>query len=144
MKQSPDIRVRTTPEYEALYRDLRPFCGEAHAVFFLCTCLGFQAGRKAPLEAKRAERFWSSTITPDEWACYYAIVAEESGLDFSLLGDDRRVISSVEAYADEGMRVLVEELLFGYLVRPGELRLDPSGSRELAWEVLKFIPDKLG
>lgn len=143
MKQSTDIRVRTAPEYETLYKDLRQYCGEAHSVFFLCTCLGFRAGRKAPLSARRADRFWSSTITPDEWACYYAIAADESGLDFSALGDDRKVVATAEAYADEGMQVLVDELLSGYLVKPGEPRLDSSASRELAWELLKFIPDKL-
>jgi hypothetical protein len=142
MKQSNDIRVRTSGTYEDLYRDLRPFCGEAHSLFFLCVCLGYREARKAA-EGKRADRFWSSTITPDEWAVYYALAADQSHFDYDLLGDDKKVIALAEGYADGGMQILIEELLSNYFVKPGELRLDSRAAKELSWELLKFIPDKL-
>lgn len=142
MNQSPDIRVRTDSRYEDLYKDLRSYCGEAHSLFFLCACLGYREARNANAK-KRGDRFWSSTIASDEWAVYYAMAADQSGFDHDLLADDKKVIAIAECYADGGMEILIDELLSSYFAKEGQLRLDTRAAKELSWELLKFIPDKL-
>jgi len=143
MKQSTDIRVKTDQRYEQLYKDLRPFCGEAHAVFFLCFCTGLRAQRKANSTSSRSDRFFSGTIEPDEWACYYAVAVKEHEMDLNVLDDDKRVLQIAESYADGGMELLIEGLLSNYMASDDELRLDTRACSELSWELLKFIPDQL-
>jgi hypothetical protein len=143
MKQSTDIRVKTDAKYDQLYKDLRPYCGEAHSVFFLCACLGVNAGRRADGTGRRSDRFWSATITADEWACYYAIAVEERNMDFTVLDDDKSVIQLAESYADGGMEVLIEELLDRFLAKGDTPKLDTSSCSDLSWQLLKFIPDRL-
>lgn len=143
MKQSTDIRVKTDQRHEQLYKDLRPFCGEAHAVFFLCFCTGLRAGRRGEDKTSRGERFFSGSIEPDEWACYYAVAVKEGGMDLAVLDNDKRVLQIAESYADGGMQVLIEGLLSNYMANEDELRLDTRACSELAWELLKFIPDQL-
>ena len=143
MKQSTDIRVKTDPRFEQLYKDLKPYCGEAHSVFFLCFCLGVKTGRRAASNAKRAERFWSGTITADEWACYYAVATDAGQMDFGVLDDDKAVVQIAESYADGGMEVLIDELLRTFMVKADAYKLDTSACSDLSWEMLKFIPDQL-
>lgn len=143
MKQTPDIRVKTDQRYEQLYRDLRPFCGEAHAVFFLCFCTGLRAGRRATSATARSDRFFSMTIEQNEWACYYAVAVREHEMGLDVLDDDKRVLQIAESYADGGMEILIEGLLSNYLINDDELRLDTRACSELSWELLKFIPDQL-
>lgn len=143
MKQTTDIRVKTDVRYEQLYKDLRPFCGEAHAVFFLCFCAGLQAQRRASTRSSRSDRFFSGTIEQDEWACYYAVAVRERNMHLDILDDDKQVLQIAESYADGGMEVLIENLLSNYMANDSELKLDTRACSELSWELLKFIPDQL-
>lgn len=143
MKQSTDIRVRTGPRYDQLYKDLRPYCGEAHAVFFLCFCLGVRTGRRAEEGVRRADRFWSGTITADEWACFYAVAVDQKHMEFGALDDDKVVVRIAETYADGGMEVLIDELLERFLAKGDTYKLDTSVCADLSWQLLKFIPDQL-
>lgn len=143
MNQSQNIRVRVNPKYAQLYEDLKPYCGEAHAVFFLGFCLALSSGEAIDSENRLADKFWSGTIKPDEWTCYYALAAQQATYDFTSLSDDQAVIRLAEHYADRGMEILIDELLRGYLLPGDELRLDSRASAELPWELLKFVPDRL-
>jgi hypothetical protein len=144
MRLPADIRVKTDIRHEQLYRDLRPHCGEAHAVFFLCVCLAARQGVAEGAKAKRAERFFSGTIEPDEWAVYHAIAVRDHGMDFSVLEDPKLVLAIAESYADQGMQMLIDGLLCDYMAGSGEeLKLDSRAAAELPWELLKFIPDQL-
>lgn len=142
MKTSTNIRVKTDPRYETLYRDLKLVCEDFHAIFFLCVCLGYRAKRRKSAAARRAERFWSATITLDEWTAYYSIALIEEEEDLAVLGDDAHVIAVAEAYADGGMEVLLEELLGPYLTGGEVLSLEKNASKALANELLKFLWDK--
>lgn len=143
MNQSNTIRVRVNPRYSQLYEDLKPYCGEAHAVFFLAFCLALSAGEEVQSENRLVDKFWSGTIKPDEWTCYYALASQQADYEFSVLSDDQSVVRLAERYADRGMEILVDELLQGYLMSGDELRLDTRASTELPWELLKFVPDRL-
>lgn len=144
MKQSTSIRVKTDIHNEQLYKDLRPICGEAHSVFFLCVCLAIQAGKsESQTPGRRTDRFWSGTITPDEWAVYYALAMRDTDMDFSVLEDDTRVLSIAVGYAEAGMDVLVQSLLAPYLMKTEDPALETRLTAELAWEMMKFIPDRL-
>lgn len=143
MKHSTDIRVKVDSRYGQLYEDLKPYCGEAHAVFFLCFCLAVSDGGPIDLQKRLTDKWWSGTIKPDEWTCYYALAAQESGYDFGVLADDPAVMRLAERYADRGMEILLDGLLSGYLLAGDELRLDTKSCKELSWELLKFVPDRL-
>ena len=74
MNMSGDIRVKTDRKYRNLYNELKNFAfGDMHELFFLCSCLGFRTKKKKNLGGNGEDRFYSRTITPEEYACYYAI-----------------------------------------------------------------------
>ena len=117
MKMDGNLRVKTDRKFRTLYNELKNFVfGDMHEHFFLCVCLGYIANKEKSLGRDGEDRFWSRTITPEEWACYYAIMAKTSGLDFSEIGSDRDVIARMEQYANAGMEILLREFLSDYLV----------------------------
>lgn len=144
MNMSGDIRVRTDKRYRTLYNDLKNFAvGDMHEFFFLCTCLGYKAKRKISLGRDGEERFWSSTFTPEEYACFYAIILEEYGMDYSTIQDDRKVISRMQEYANGGTQIIFEDFLSDYLVKNSELHLDTSFAKELPKVILNFIWEEI-
>ncbi|MBN1459270.1 MAG: hypothetical protein JXA57_07025 [Armatimonadetes bacterium] len=144
MNMDTQIRVRTETRFARLYNDLRNLVvGEFHELFFVCASLGHQMGRQAAL-VKPGDRFWSSTISPREWSCYYAIALESSEFDYEALTDDRRVIALAEEYANGGMQVLIENFLGEYLL-PGsedEPQLDVRYTEELPKHFIHFLYDR--
>ena len=143
MNMSGEIRVKTNKKHKNLYNDMKNFAvGDMHELFFLCACLGFREKKKASLGANGEERFWSKTITPDEYACFYAMVLEENNMELSAIKDDKSVIAEIEKYADAGMEILIDECLSDFLLKK-ELRLDPTTSRELPRTLLFYINEKL-
>ena len=144
MNMDSQIRVRTEARFGRLYNDLRNLIvGEFHELFFVCTTLGHQTGRQVAL-AKPSDRFWSATIEPREWSCYYAMVLKAGGFDYEALADDRRVISLAEEYANGGMEVLIEDFLGEYLL-PGsqdEPQLDVRCSKELPKHFIHFLYER--
>jgi len=144
MNMAGDIRVRTDRHYRTLYNDFRNFVAkEMHEIFFLCACLGYRLDKRKPLGRDGDDRFWSSTITPEEYASFYAIVIESSDMDFSAIADDREVIVAMEEYANAGMQILLEDVLTDYtLDRNDDLRLDPSCSVELPKVLLAYLYEK--
>lgn len=142
MNMSGDIRVKTDRKYRNLYNDLKNFAvGDMHELFFLCSCLGFRAKKKKSLGSNGEDRFWSRTITPEEYACYYAMMLEESNMDLSAIKDDTKIISEMEKYANAGMGVLLDDFLSEYC--SSALKLDSSISKELPKALLHFIYEQL-
>ncbi len=144
MKLSGDIRVRTDRHYRTLYNDFRNFVAkDMHEIFFICACVAYREGKKKPLGRDGDDRFWSSTITPEEYASFYAMVIESGEMDFAAIADDRAVIAAMEVYANAGMEILMEDVLGDYtLDRGDDLRLDPSCSKELPKVMLAYIYEK--
>lgn len=145
MNMNGRLRVRTDQRYRTLYNDLKNIAfSEMHEIFFLCAVLGFQAQKQRDLGKNAQERFWSSTITPDEWACYYAIMIETHNMDFSYIQDDQNVIACMEEYANAGMEILLEDILSQYIIyKSDEPKIDVSISKELPKLLLSFIYSKL-
>jgi hypothetical protein len=144
MSLAGDIRVRTDRHHKSLYNDLRNFVAkDMHEIFFLCACLGYREGKRKPLGRDSDDRFWSSTITPEEYASFYAIMIESKGMDFSSIAEDKEVISVMEEYANAGIQILLEGVLKDYIIdRNNEIRLDPSCSKELPKVFLAYLFEK--
>ena len=83
MKMDGNIRVATEAKYKELYNNMKAngAVDDFHELFFLCACLGYRKGVQRPVK-KRDDRFWSRTITPREWACYYAMILEKNAFDY--------------------------------------------------------------
>jgi hypothetical protein len=125
-----EIRVKTDPKHGPLYQDLRgQIALEFHEIFFICACLGYASSARVPLRPGAQERFFERTISQEEWACYYAIVLQDSNMDFARVQDDAAVIAVVEEYANGGIDVLVRDLLGDFVQETqGILHLDARGS----------------
>src|SRR5665647_1979089 len=97
MKMDGQIRVKTDGRYSRIYNDLKNVVvGDFHELFFVCACLGYKHKQTKPLATMRDDRFWSNTMNPREWACYYAMLLEENNMDFIAIQDDKSVIARVE------------------------------------------------
>lgn len=144
MNMAGDIRVRTDRRYRSLYNDLKNFVAkDMHEIFFICACLGYRKEQKKPLRRDGDDRFWSSTITPEEYASYYAMLIEMNDMDFSVIVDDRKVLATIEEYANAGMEILIDDLLSDYSIERGDdIRLDTSCSKELPKVILGYIYEK--
>jgi len=141
MNMDGSIRVKTDRKYRSIYNELKNFAfGDMHELFFLCVCLGYTANKKKPLGKDGDDRFWSRTITPEEWTCYYAIMVKVSNMDFNCIGNDKEVIACMEQYANAGMEFLLQEFLSDYLTGgPDEPKLDINAAKELPKIFLSFI-----
>jgi len=114
-----------------------------HEIFFLAACLGFRKGKRKALGRDGDDRFWSSTITPEEYASFYAMVIESNSMGYACIADDRAVIAAMEEYANAGMDILINDVLSECTVARGDdLRLDPSCSQELPKLVLAYVYEK--
>lgn len=142
MSMSGDIRVRTDQKYRGLYNDLKNFAvGDMHELFFLCVALGAKAKKKKALGGTAEDRFWSRTVTPEEYACFYAIVLDEHNMDLSSIKDDKMIIAEMEKYANAGMEILLDGFLSDYC--NSSLRLESTHAKELPKTLLHFIYEQL-
>lgn len=143
MSMSTDLRVRVGKTYSDLYTDWKNLVSlEMHELFFLCACLGFNEGKSTRLGRQGEPKFWSATITPEEWSCFYAMLLKQNGMDPTAITDDKKVISVIEDYANGGMEVLMDGLLSDFTVGDAEsLRLDSSSCRDLAKSILVYISE---
>ena len=145
MKMDAGIRVRTERRYRDIYNQMRNVAvGDSHELFFICACLGYTARTKKPLTSKGEDRFWSSTIRPEEWCCYYAMVLHENEMDFATIQDDKQVIARIEEYANAGMQILIEECLDDFLTTAsGDPALEEGAAKDLSKDLLHYIYEKL-
>jgi len=141
MKMDTNIRVRTERHYRELYNKLRNVVvGDSHELFFLCACLGYRRRSRLPLGSKGDDRFWSSTIRPEEWCSYYSMILEENKMDFTSISDDKKVIATIEEYANGGMKILIEECIGDYLdISEENVSLDSTAVKVLPKALLQYI-----
>lgn len=143
MKMDGRIRVATDAKYKEIYNNMKNngTVEDFHELFFLCACLGYRKAKPASIK-KRDDRFWSSTITPREWACYYAIILEQNDFDYAKVVDDKNTLVVIESYANAGMDILIEEFLVDYLIpnsKDTDPQLDPASCKELPKQFIHFI-----
>lgn len=139
---STDLRVKVNKEYSDLYTDWRNLCSDMHELFFLCVCLGYNAQKNTPLGRKGEPKFWSGTITPEEWSCFYAMLLKKNQMDPKSVMDDKIVMSEMEGFANAGMEILIDELLTDFTIGDRKnLRIDSSSSKDLAKSILAYIND---
>jgi hypothetical protein len=138
-----DIRVKTDIKYRALYNDMKKerAITDFHDLFFVCTCIGFSANERNCIE-RGDDRFWSNTISPTEWSCYYAMMMKLNDLELSSICDDRQVIATMQEYSNAGIELLIQDFLGDYLLpgtRDSEPQLDPSLAETLPVDFLYYI-----
>ncbi len=143
MRMDGNIRVHTDAMYKELYNNMKNngVIEDFHELFFLCACIGYRKGEHAAIQ-KRDDRFWSRTITPKEWACYYAMIFEKSNFDYEKLSEDKKVLEIVERYANAGVKILIEDFLEDYLLpnsNNSTPQLDPACCRGLPKQFVHFI-----
>lgn len=143
MNMDGQLRVFTELKHRELYVNLKALgvVSDFHDLFFVCASLGFSRDLRQPF-VRKDERFWSRTITPAEWACYYAMILSRHGYNIATIKDDKIVLAEVEEFANAGMRVLIDEFLNDYLVpakKDSELQIAAASSRELPKEFLQFV-----
>ncbi|MBA3006217.1 MAG: hypothetical protein FP810_06455 [Desulfocapsa sp.] len=146
MKMDGNIRVATETKYKELYNNMKSYGAteDFHALFFVCACLGYRKGKIKALP-KRDDRFWSRTITPPEWACYYAMILEQNSFDYDKVADDKDVLASIEGYANAGMDILIEEFLGDFLLpssKSSDPQLDPAFCKEIPKQFVHFLFDQ--
>ena len=144
MTMDTNIRVKTSRSYGGLYKQLTGLAvGDSHELFFVCACLGFRRKKATALGKNGEDRFWSQTITPEEWNCYYAMVLDETEMDFSRVQDDRKVMGRIEQYANAGMEILIAECLHDVVLHTGdEMTIDAGAAREVARDILQYLVDQ--
>jgi len=139
IEMSQKLRVKIDPQFKNIYNSLKnKAVGDFHELFFLCTCLGFKNKTKKPL-AKREDCFWSNTIIQDEWYAYYAMYLHDHGIDLSCLGDDVKVLDSMQQYANGGMEILIGEFLYDYVKKDSAGSYLVDCTEHLAKELLAKI-----
>jgi len=143
MKMDGKIRVATDAHYKELYNNMKSSgtVGDFHELFFVCACLGYRGKKSIPIK-KRDDRFWSSTITPPEWACYYAMILEQNEFDYVKVSEDKDLLAVIEGYANAGIDILIEEFLKDYLLpisNGSDPQLDPPCCKELPKQFVHFI-----
>ena len=144
MTMASNIRVKTDRRYRALYKQLTSLVvGDSHELFFVCACLAFKKGQRLPMGKSGDERFWSATITPDEWSCYYAIRLVNNEMAFESIQDDAQVVSEMEEYANAGMAILLDDLLCDYTNQASEeVVLDTARCTELPKVFLHYVAEQ--
>lgn len=143
MNMDGQIRVKTDVMYKELYNDLKDcqVIGDFHELFFACACLGYHHNKRKPIK-RGDDRFWSKTILPREWACYYAMLIEQNNNDFSIIADDKKVIGVIEEYANAGIEFLIQDFLDDYLHASGKEtmpQLERSCCKELPKRFLHYL-----
>lgn len=138
---SQKIRVKIDPQYKGIYNSLKNHAvGDFHELFFICVCIGHKNQKCIPL-IKREDCFWSNTISPDEWYAYYALFVHDNKIDLSSLGDDEKIISVMQEYANGGMEFLIDEFLCDYVKKDSSGHYIVVHTEQLPKELLINILD---
>lgn len=147
MKMDGEIRVATDARYKGIYNTLKKLnvIEDSHNLFHVCACLAYHRNLRSPIPNKnREDRFWSRTITPSEWVCYYSMILNEYNFDYQMIKNDKDVILVIEEYANAGMEILLKELLHDYLSKNSsnsDPRIDPTIGKELPKDILNYLYD---
>lgn len=139
IEMSQRLRVKINPQYKEIYNALKNVAvGDFHELFFLCVCLGKKNGKSLPLE-KGEDRFWSSTIIPDEWYSYYGIYLHDHNMELSCLKNDVDVINTMQDYANAGMKILIDEFLHDSVKKDATGKYIVDSTTDLPKELLAKV-----
>lgn len=141
---NPEIRVQVDKNLFKLYNDFKSkIIEDFHELFFIFSVVGFHNNRKEPLKNKQP-KFWSKTITPTEWTCFYSMTFESINYGEGKF-DETKLIEEIEEYANGGFWVLYEDFLKNYVVKnDNEFRLNYNcSSHELMFYLVYFIHEKV-
>jgi len=139
MNMLGEIRVKIDSLYDNVYSDWKEILGlEMHELFFLSACIGYIKRDKLPIK-KVKDKFWSRTFTPKEWACFYSMLLKENSMETSIIKDDNLVISTIELYANSGIKDLLNNVLEEYVIKGKELRLDNKVKYQIIERILTYI-----
>jgi len=140
MRMDERLRVHTSKHHRQLYADLKGLVvKDSHELFFLSACVGYRNSCPTPLGKLADERFWSSTITPEEWCTYYEMILAENHIDFRQIEEDKSVIAKIEEYAHGGILYLIDNVLNGFLVeKEGEHTIDRTVAKDLPRRVMQY------
>ena len=141
MKMDERRRIRTSKHHGKLYTELKgTLVQEFHELFFLSVCAGYRNECPTPLGRLGEERFWSDTITPEEWSAFNAMILTQNDMDFKAIQDDKTVIGRIEEYAHGGMLHLIDNVLNGFLVeKDGEYAVDKTVVKDLPRRVMQYV-----
>jgi len=144
VKMHGDIRVKTHAKYKNLYKEFRNLIvRDSHELFFVSACLGYSRDIRSPLGRNADERFWSNTITPEEYSTYYAMLIETAGMEFDSINSDTNVLAIIEEYSNAGMEILISELLVDFVIEQNnDIRLDPSCKKDIPKIILAYLYDQ--
>lgn len=144
---SEPLRVKTEARYKNIYIDLRKVAvKEFHELFTICVFIGHRNGIILPIEgsSKDRDRFWSDTFSEREWACFRAICLKDKHIEYTNIMDDRKVLSSIEEYANGGITVLIKDFLKDFISeKDGVFFLEESTTGDLPKRFLSYIHDSI-
>ncbi len=142
-----NIRVKVNKKYFGIYRDLtsdtnlhsRMF--EMHGdIFTLCTTLGFRLGNYKQMETKGEALFWSHNLTSEAELTIKSIAISNQSNEYTILENDNSVILIAENYADIGMEILIQRVLYPFIMEEsGGFFLKFTNEDCLEKEILDFI-----
>ena len=140
MNLSGNIRVKTEKKYKYIYNEFKNiFKREFHELFFISACIGYKKRKKQELEGGGDDRFWSGTITPQEYCCYYAMVLKDNDMEVESIKEDKKILEIIEKYSNSGMKVLFDELLNDYLISKDDFRIDFSEKGKLPRDFFQYL-----
>jgi len=144
---SEPLRVKTEAKYKNIYSDLKNVAiGDFHELFTICAFLGHRNGNVVPLGGanKDRDRFWSDTFSEREWACFRAICLKDKRIEYTEIKDDKRVLSSIEEYANGGITVLIKDFLNEFITeKDGMYFIEENTTGDLPKRFLSYIHDSI-
>lgn len=144
-----NIRVKVSKKYSQIYRELtsdklpvRSKVFEQHGdLFVLCCCLGYRAGKTKGLE-KPEDLFWSHSLDAHQETILKSIAAinKNNETDLNILEKDNEVMSMAECYAENGMGILLNDVLNEYVKEEdGKYIIEYSDKSFLQKDILSYI-----
>lgn len=136
-----EIRVGTSGKYRSLYKDLKESAviGDAHELFFICTCLGYINNKRKALE-KKDDRFRTYNLTGNEWTSYFAMTLRANKMIWQSIIDEKKMFETIEEYSNAGMEILLQEFLDQYVSCTGEEpRLIANNNDGLPIKLLTYL-----
>lgn len=138
MKYSNDLRIHSDKNHKDFYNDLKAIAfGDFHEIFFVCASLGYKKQRRISLGKNSDDRFWSSTITPEEYSVYYSMVLNSNAMNLESVADDRNVMDEIEEYANAGVQILITECLEDFMLDNN--RIDRIRAQDIPQEIMSYL-----
>jgi len=90
MKMDTSLRSDTETKYKELYNDMKSVAPlMTSRVIFSVRMYWISEGYTSCYKEERFT-FWSKTITPREWACYYSMILKRNDFEYSAIADEKK------------------------------------------------------